>query len=149
MVSGSVPDEIPSGSEYNWYKRACELLESGNSAAAVILFQRLRDVDSSPSVLEGLGRALFDAKRYDQAVDVLSALVESAPDNDYAHFALGLSLWRLQKFIPARDHLAMAFVMKPHRAEYGSALSQVKSTLRHRMEQGMPLEGPIAGQDKL
>lgn len=149
MTSGLASDGIPSGSEYDWYKRACDLLESGDSAASVILFQRLRAVDSSPSVLEGLGRALLDAKRYEQAAKVLGDLVEVSPDNDYAHFALGLSLWRLQRFIPARDHLAMAFVMNPQRSEYGTALSQVKSTLRHRTEQGLPLEGPIARQGEL
>ncbi len=149
MTSGSASDGTPSGSEYDWYMRACDLLESGDSAASVILFQRLREVDSSPSVLEGLGRALFDAKRYEQAAKILGDLVEVSPDNDYAHFALGLSLWRLQRFILARDHLAMAFVMNPQRSEYGSALSQVKSTLRHRTEQGLPLEGPIARQGEL
>ena len=149
MASGSEFDGIPTGSEYDWYQRASKLLESGNSAAASILFERLREINSSPSVLEGLGRALFDAKRYVEAEVVLDELVQSAPDNDYAHFALGLSLWRQQKFVPAHDHLAMAFVMKPQRSEYGSALSQVKSTLRHRTEQSMPLEGPIARQDEL
>ena len=149
MTSGSASDGTPSGSEYDWYMRACDLLESGDSAASVILFQGLREVDSSPSVLEGLGRALFDAKRYEQAAKILGDLVEVSPDNDYAHFALGLSLWRLQRFILARDHLAMAFVMNPQRSEYGSALSQVKSTLRHRTEQGLPLEGPIARQGEL
>jgi Flp pilus assembly protein TadD len=149
MATGSEIDGIPSGSEYDWYQRASKLLENGNSAAASILFERLREFDSNPSVLEGLGRALFDAKRYVEAEVVLDELVQSSPDNDYAHFALGLSLWRQQKFVPARDHLAMAFVMKPQRSEYGSALSQVKSTLRHRTEQGMPLEGPIARQDEL
>jgi Flp pilus assembly protein TadD len=149
MTSGSASEGIPSGSEYDWYKRACDLLEGGDSAASVILFQRLREVNSSPSVLEGLGRALFDAKRYEQAAKVLGDLVEVSPDNDYGHFALGLSLWRLQRFIPARDHLAMAFVMNPQRSEYGSALAQVKSTLRHRTEQGLPLEGPIARQGEL
>ncbi|MCH9677112.1 MAG: tetratricopeptide repeat protein [Candidatus Nanopelagicales bacterium] len=137
---------IPAGNEYDWYQRACALLEGGNSAAAAILFQRLREVDANPSVLEALGRAQFDAKNYEEAVMVLEQLVEVSPDNDYAHFALGLSFWRLQKFIPARDHLAMAFVMKPSRSEYGTALTQVKSTLRHRVEKGMPLEGPIPGQ---
>lgn len=149
MASGSEIDGIPSGGEYDWYRRACELLETGNSAAASILFERLHKVDSSPSVLEGLGRALFDAKRYGEAEVVLADLVQDSPDNDYAHFALGLSLWRQQKFVRARDHLAMAFVMKPQHCEYGSALSQVKSTMRHRTVQGMPLDGPIAGQDEL
>ncbi len=147
MASGSGPSEIASAPEFDWYQRALELLVSGDSAAAAILFQRLRDVNSNPSVLEGLGRAFFDNKQYAQAAKVLGELVEKAPDNDYAHFVLGMSLWRLQKFIAARDHLAMAFVMKPQRSEYGTALAQVKSTLRHRAEQGMPLEGPILGQD--
>ena len=140
---------IPMGSPYDWYQRATDLLNTGNSNAAAILFARLREEESSPAVLEGLGRALFDAKRYEQAAEVLQELVETSPDNDYAHFALGLSLWRLQEFIQARDHLAMAFVMRPERSEYGTALAQVKATLRHRIEGDMPLNGPIKGQDSL
>ena len=140
---------IPSGGPYDWYKRATELLNSGNSNAAAILFERIRKVDRSPAVLEGLGRALFDAKRFDEAAVVLEELVTLSPDNDYAHFALGLALWRMQKFIPARDHLAMAFVMRPSRSEYGTSLTQVKATLRIRMQDGLPLEGPISGQENL
>ena len=140
---------IPSGGPYDWYKRATELLNSGNSNAAAILFERIRKDDQSPAVLEGLGRALFDAKRFDEAAVVLEELVTLSPDNDYAHFALGLALWRMQKFIPARDHLAMAFVMRPSRSEYGTSLTQVKATLRMRMQDGLPLEGPISGQENL
>ncbi len=142
-------DGIPGGDPYDWYQRATELLNSGNSNAAAILFERVRQEDQSPAVLEGLGRALFDAKRYEQASKVLEELVSHSPDNDYAHFALGLTFWRMQKFIPARDHLAMAFVMRPDRSEYGSSLSQVKATLRMRIQDGLPLEGPIRGQDSL
>ena len=141
--------KTPSGGPYDWYQRASELLNSGNSNAAAILFQRVRQEDDSPAVLEGLGRALLDAKQYDAAAEVLMDLVEAAPDNDYAHFALGLALWRQQKFILARDHLAMAFVMRPDRSEYGQSLAQVKATLRVRMEEGLPLEGPVRGQENL
>lgn len=140
---------IPGGGPYDWYQRAQELLDSGNSSAAAILFERVRQEDQSSAVLEGLGRALLDAKRYEQAVTVLEELVTRSPDNDYAHFALGLALWRMQKFIPARDHLAMAFVMRPDRSEYGTSLSQVKATLRTRRQAGLPLEGPIRGQESL
>ena len=139
----------PGGGPYDWYQRANELLNSGNSNAAAILFERVRQEDESPAVLEGLGRALLDAKQYDAAAEVLAELVEAAPDNDYAHFALGLALWRQQKFIPARDHLAMAFVMRPDRAEYGQSLAQVKATLRVRIQGGLPLEGPVQGQENL
>lgn len=139
----------PSGGPYDWYQRAMELLNSGDSGAAAILFERVLKEDQSPAVLEGLGRALFDAKKYEQAAGVFEDLLAQSPDNDYAHFALGLALWRMQKFIPARDHLAMAFVMRPERSEYGSSLAQVKATLRIRKQDGLPLEGPIYGQETL
>jgi hypothetical protein len=54
-----------------------------------------------------------------------------------------MSYWRTQRFIKARDHLAMAMVMRPERTEYANALSQVKATLRARVEAGLPLEGAI------
>ncbi len=139
----------PGGDPYDWYQRANELLTTGNSNAAVILFERVLKEDQSPAVLEGLGRALFDAGRYEKCVEVFEKLVAVSPDNDYAHFALGLGLWRLQRFIAARDHLAMAFVMRPDRSDYATSLAQVKATLRSRVKEGLPLEGPIAGQDEL
>jgi hypothetical protein len=55
-------------------------------------------------------------------------------------------LWRLQEFTLARDELAMAFVMRPDRSEYGKALGQVRATLRARIDAGLPLNGPISGQ---
>jgi tetratricopeptide (TPR) repeat protein len=139
----------PGGEPYDWYQRASELLITGNSNAAIILFERVLREENSPAVLEGLGRALFDAGRYEQCVDVFEQLVATSPDNDYAHFALGLGLWRLQRFITARDHLAMAFVMRPDRSDYATSLAQVKATLRSRVEDGLPLEGPIEGQENL
>ena len=86
---------------------------------------------------------MFEARRYDEAVEILTTLVERTPDDDYAHYALGMALWRRQAFPTARDHLAMAFVMRPDRSEYGQALGQVKATLRARKEAGLALEGPI------
>ena len=37
----------------------------------------------------------------------------------------------------------MAFVMRPDRSEYGSALAQVRATLRARIADQLPLEGPL------
>jgi hypothetical protein len=70
-------------------------------------------------------------------------LVERNPSEDYAHYGLGLSLWRLQRFPEARDQLAMATVMRPGRADYAQALAQVRATIRAREESGLPLEGPV------
>ena len=54
-----------------------------------------------------------------------------------------MSLWRLQEFPQARDHLAMASVMRPDREEYAKALTQVKATIKARRSAGLPLSGPL------
>jgi Flp pilus assembly protein TadD len=151
----SQPDEAPTpgqedgaepgGSPYDWYHRAVALLDSGNSSAAAVLFERLREVDpTSTCVLEGHARALFDSRRYAAAAEAFAELAERSPAEDYAHYGLGMSLWRLQRFPAARDELSMAVVMRPQRPEYASALAQVKATLRARSLGGLPLEGPLS-----
>ena len=128
---------------YGWYQRGMELLATGNAHSAAIVLARLKGVDSSPSVLEAYARAVFDAAQYEDAIAAFEALVDRSPDADYGHYGLGMSYWRTQRFIKARDHLAMAMVMRPERTEYANALSQVKATLRARVEAGLPLEGAI------
>lgn len=137
--------EPPEGTPYDWYRRAVMLLDSGNPDAAAVLLARLLEVDpTSTSVLEAYARALFDSKRYEEAAWAFGELVERHPSEDYAHYGLGMSLWRLQKFPTARDHLAMAAVMRPQREDYAKALAQVRATLRARVESGLPLEGPVS-----
>jgi Flp pilus assembly protein TadD len=128
---------------YALYQRGMELLATGNAHSAAIVLARLKGIDSSPSVLEAYARAVFDAAQYFAAIDAFEELVERSPDADYGHYGLGMSYWRTQNFIKSRDHLAMAMVMRPDRSEYATALSQVKATLRARIEAGLPLEGPI------
>lgn len=140
---GDVGD--PDGTPYDWYQRAMELLGTGNPDAAAVLLQRLRVIDpGSSAVLEAYARALFDSHRFDEAAVAFQDLVDRQPDEDYAHYGLGLSLWRLQRFPAARDHLAMAVVMRPGRADYAQALGQVRATLKAREETGLPLEGPVS-----
>lgn len=134
----------PAGSPYEWFVRASDLLNAGNPDAAIVLLEWVYAQDQSAAVLEAYGRALVDARRYDEAVYVLTNLVDKSPDSDYAHYALGVCLWRMKRLIPARDHLAMAFVMRPDQSSYGQALTQVKATLRARIEAGLPLEGHIS-----
>lgn len=135
----------PQGTPIDWYRRAIALLDSGNPEAASILLERLSEVDpDSASVREAQARALFDSRRYEEAVAAFGDLVERNPADDYAHYGLGLALWRLQRFPAARDELAMACVMRPERSDYSRALTQVRATLRAREDAGLPLEGPVS-----
>lgn len=137
---------IPGGSVYDWFRRAGELLGRGDAAASLVLIDRVLSEDpSSRAALEIRARALFDSARYAEAADAFLFCLQSAPDDDYAHYGAGMSLWRLQEFPQARDHLAMATVMRPDRPEYARALQQVRATIRARREAGLPPTGPIEG----
>lgn len=132
------------GEPYDWYQRGMTLLSGGNGDAAAVLFEHVLSVEpNSTSAREAYARALFDARHFEQAVTAFADLVERAPDSDYAHYGLGLSLWRLQRFTESEEQLAMAFVMKPENAEYGKSLAQVRATLRERMKAGLPKDGPV------
>lgn len=142
MDAGAAGD--PEGQPYDWYRRALTLLEGGNADAASQLLERLLVSDpTSLCALEAYARALFDARRYGPAAEAFARILDRAPDDDYAHFGLGMSLWHVQEFVQARDELAMAFVMRPSRPEYGKALAQVKATLRSRIAGNLPLNGPV------
>ena len=127
---------------YDWFVRCSRLLDDGQSVEAAELFSRLVQVDpTSRSAWEGLARARFDSRDYEKAAEAFEQLVDLAPDEDYAHFGLGLAFWRLRRFAEARDHLGMALVMRPERAEYATALGQVKATLAARRSAGLSPDG--------
>jgi len=132
----------PAGEPYDWFRRGTALLESGNAAAAAeLLSWAAREEPQAHSIRESLARALFDARRFDDAAREFGLLVEQSPDDDYAQFGLGMSLWRLRRFRRAADHLAMASVMRPERTEYAAALHQVRATLAAREEAGLQPDG--------
>ena len=146
----TTPEGAPDGTTYDWYQRAMDLLSRGDASASLVLLDRvLAEEPASTAAREAQARALFDARRFAEAAEAFAALVEATPADDFAHYGLGVSLWRLQRFRLAEDHLAMASVMRPDRSDYRTALDQVRATLRARREAGLPLDGPLdpaAGQ---
>ena len=80
----------PAGEVYDWYVRGRTLLEGGNpEAAAELLRHAFEREPESGSVLEAFARALFDARRYGEAADRFTELVETSPDNDYLNVGGG------------------------------------------------------------
>jgi tetratricopeptide (TPR) repeat protein len=133
----SRPD-MPAGDAYDWFRRGAALLESGNPAAAAeLLAWAAAEEPVAHSIREAWARALFDARRFEEAAREFGILVELSPDDDYAQFGLGMALWRQRRFPQAADHLAMAAVMRPDRPEYAHALRQVRATLAAREDAGM------------
>jgi tetratricopeptide (TPR) repeat protein len=138
VTADNARPDPPAGEAYDWYRRGNALLDSGNPAAAAeLLAWAAAEEPSAHSIREALARALFDARRFEDAAREFGILVDLAPDDDYAQFGLGLALWRLRRFPTAADHLAMAAVMRPDRPEYATALRQVRATLAAREDAGM------------
>ncbi len=134
----------PDGDVYEWFRRATELVDSGDANAALVLIERvLEDEPESTAVLELRARALFDARHLDEALAAFLQLTEISPDDDYAHYGLGMTFWRLQLFGQAEDQMAIASVMRPEQIKYRHALQQVRATLKARAEADLPLDGPI------
>jgi Flp pilus assembly protein TadD len=104
---------------YELFQRGTRLLEGGNPHAATIPLSRARDLDpDKTSIREALGRALFGAQRYEQAVREFEEVVNLAPTNDYALFCLGRSLQLLGRHAEARKPLALAACLQPTRRDY-------------------------------
>jgi predicted Zn-dependent protease len=136
-------DGMPAGEVYDWFVRGRTLLDGGNpeAAAELLTHARAREPESA-SVLEALARALFDARRYDEAAARFAELVEASPDSDYARFGLGLARMRLGDVAGAAEQLALAAAMRPERADYQQKLREVRATLRARAEAANTAEAP-------
>lgn len=104
---------------YDLFQRGTELLEAGHNHQATIPLSRARDLaPDKMSIREALGRALFGARRYEQAAVEFEAVAAQAPTNDFALFCLGRSLQMMGRHAEARKPLALAACLQPGRRDY-------------------------------
>ena len=132
---------------YDWYRRGLDLLGRGSPAAAAqLLSGRPRPSRGSRSVLEALGRAQFDARRYARRQTASGRSWRPARADDYAQFGLGLALARDGNPAAAAEHLALAAAMRPDLRHYTDALRGVRATLRARAEAAANDQPPTGQQ---
>ena len=133
-IGGPGPESRrPAGDVYDWYVRGMQLLDTGHPAAAAeLLSHAAADAPESPSIREALGRAHLGARRYAEARQDFLQLVETYPDDDFAHFGLGLALSRMGEHAAAAEQLALACALRPDRDDYARELTHVRATLRAR-----------------
>lgn len=118
----------PTGEAYDWFRRGEQLLAQGNADAAAQLLQRaLAAEPASRAARETLARALFDARRYDEARTLFAEIVADYPADDYALFGLGLAALRSGDPRAAVEHLSLAVAMKPHDHHYATALRNARA----------------------
>lgn len=123
-------DGRPAGEAYDWFRRGERLLGQGNADAAAQLLRRALAADPrSRAAQEALARALFDARRYQEAGELFAALVADHPSDDYARYGLGLSALRRGDLRLAVEHLSLAVAMKPQDHHYTTALNTARVRL--------------------
>ena len=116
------PDVVPSGEVYDWYVRGVDLLDSGDTTAAVQLLSHCATAEpESRAIREALARAQFDLGMYDEARENFAWIISVNPADDYAQFGLGLAATKAGDLKSAVDHLALATALRGARAALTAA----------------------------
>ncbi len=113
-------------SAYELLQRGHDLLKKRHYAAAAIVLERAaRQEPGKGSILEALGRALYNSGQHEGARETFAALLEIDPSAHYAHYALGQSLKQLGRTKEARTHLRLAVALSPDSKLYSGALARL------------------------
>jgi len=109
---------------YSLFQRGMAFLREQHPAqAAMLLAQALRLEPGKNSIREALGRAEFALGMHTRAAARFRDVLEDAPDNDYAQYALGRCLLELGCPDEARAHLRLARALSPGSDLYREALN--------------------------
>jgi Flp pilus assembly protein TadD len=90
--------------------------------ATVPLEKAKRREPDKASIREALGIAYFRMRNYDRAADEFRAMLELAPTDHYAHYALGRCLEKQGKAAEANGHYKLASTMRPGDQHYASRI---------------------------
>ncbi len=93
--------------------------------AAIVLGRAARLEPRKGSILEALGRALYNSGQHERARETFERLLEIDPSSDYGHYALGQSLKQLGRRREARTHLRIAVALAPTSKLYAGALRRL------------------------
>src|SRR6187551_2602143 len=94
-------------------------LKKGRAAQATVALEKAkRRAPDKASIREALGIAYFRIHRYEEAASEFEEMLELAPNDDYAHYALGRCLEKLGRDHEANGHYKLASSLRPGSATY-------------------------------
>jgi tetratricopeptide (TPR) repeat protein len=108
---------------YDLFQQGRKHLRSGMPAQATVALEKAKKREpQKASIREALGIAYFRLQRWDEAEAEFRALLDLAPTEDYAHYALGRVLEKQGKAQEANGHYKLASSLKPGTAHYESRI---------------------------
>jgi Flp pilus assembly protein TadD len=98
-------------------------LKKGRAAQATVALEKAkRREPEKASIREALGIAYFRIHRYEEAESEFRKMLELAPADDYAHYALGRCLEKQGREQEANGHYKLASSLRPGQPDYESRI---------------------------
>ncbi|HKI92518.1 MAG TPA: tetratricopeptide repeat protein [Gaiellaceae bacterium] len=108
-----------SESTYSLFQSGRAHLRKGHAAQATVALEKAkrREPDKA-SIREALGIAYFRIRRWTEAEAEFRKVLELAPTDDYAHYALGRCLEKQGREAEANGHYKLASSLRPDSDQY-------------------------------
>src|SRR2546429_5389909 len=104
---------------YNFFQQGRTHLREGMAAQATVSLEKAkRREPEKASIREALGIAYFRIHRYAEAESEFRKMLELAPVDDYAHYALGRCLEKQGRDAEANGHYKLASSLRPGSKAY-------------------------------
>jgi Flp pilus assembly protein TadD len=108
---------------FDLFQQGRSHLKRGMAAQATVALEKAkaREPDKA-SIREALGIAYFRIRRYAEAESEFRKVLELAPVDDYAHYALGRCLEKQGREAEANGHYKLASSLRPGQRAYESRI---------------------------
>jgi Flp pilus assembly protein TadD len=111
---------------FDLFQQGRSHLRDGRAAQATVALEKAkRREPEKASIREALGIAYFRIHRYEEAESEFRKMLELAPVDDYAHYALGRCLEKQGRQVEANSHYKLASSLRPGEAAYESRIKDL------------------------
>ena len=108
---------------FDLFQQGRDHLHQGRAAQATVALEKAkRREPEKASIREALGIAYFRIHRYEEAASEFRKMLELAPVDDYAHYALGRCLEKQGREHEANGHYKLASSLRPQSRHYASRI---------------------------
>src|SRR5439155_5179232 len=108
---------------FDLFQQGRDRLSKGMAAQATVPLEKAKAREpEKASIREALGIAYFRIHRYEEAESEFRKMLELAPADDYAHYALGRCLEKQGHDHEANGHYKLASSLRPGERAYESRI---------------------------